>query len=70
MDSRFIDTVDDSHFASQCARCIHKVLNASSCAAFQKGIPSKILSGQFDHRFPFDGDNGIRYEPVEEAAEI
>ena len=34
-----------------------------TCAAFHARIPLAILSGQFDHRQPYEGDGGIRYEP-------
>jgi hypothetical protein len=35
------------------------------CAAFpleQGGIPDQIWTGRADHRQPFEGDNGIRFE--------
>ena len=37
------------------------------CAAFpleQGGIPDQIWTGQADHRQPFEGDNGIRFEAL------
>ena len=34
------------------------------CAAFPDGIPDAIYLGGFDHRKPFKGDNGIRFEPM------
>ena len=32
------------------------------CEAFPKAIPDAILNNGFDHRKPFPGDNGIRFE--------
>jgi hypothetical protein len=37
------------------------------CAAFPDGIPKDISYGENDHRKPFPGDHGIRYEPVSET---
>ena len=31
------------------------------CLAFPDGIPQPILRSEADHRKPFDGDNGIRF---------
>lgn len=39
-----------------------------ACAAFPDGIPDAIYVGGFDHRQPFDGDGGIRYQ-MEAGAE-
>ena len=35
-----------------------------TCAAFEMGIPVAILSGEHDHAEPYEGDHGIRFEPV------
>jgi hypothetical protein len=35
------------------------------CTAFPKGIPTEIFGGDFGHYEPYNGDNGIRFEPVE-----
>lgn len=32
------------------------------CRAFEK-IPDKILLNEHDHKEPYPGDNGIRFEP-------
>ena len=33
-----------------------------TCRAFKGGIPNDILSGEFDHRFEHEGDEGILFE--------
>jgi hypothetical protein len=40
------------------------------CAAFpgDGGIPDEILLMDHDHREPYPGDHGIRFEPIERAA--
>jgi hypothetical protein len=54
---------------SPCAECKHLQPNRPGvpihCAAFPAGIPDVILDGDFDHRQPYEGDNGVRYEPDE-----
>lgn len=32
------------------------------CDAFPERVPREIYTGQFDHREPYPGDNGIRFE--------
>ncbi len=47
-----------------CMDCKHffKQKGPFSCKAFPKGIPDEILKGGFNHKKPFPGDNGIRFE--------
>jgi len=46
----------------QCPTCKHYI-GLGRCAAFER-IPSKIVAGKHDHREPYPGDNGIRFEPL------
>ena len=49
----------------QCAECKHLIGNLK-CKAFDI-IPNEIfVSGKHDHTKPFKGDNGIRFEPIED----
>ncbi len=34
----------------------------NTCEAFPEGIPDEIELGGFDHRKPFKGDGGVRFE--------
>lgn len=34
-----------------------------SCTAFPAGIPDEILTQAYDHRNPFEGDNGVLFTP-------
>lgn len=35
-----------------------------TCDAFPNGIPAPIYMSEHDHRRPFKGDRGIRFDPV------
>ena len=52
-----------------CLECKHRLIRkrgdkSLKCEAFKDGIPFGILTGEHDHTKPFDGDNGIKYEPI------
>lgn len=47
----------------QCASCTHLQL-ALKCKAFPKGIPEAVLNGKYDHRKPYKGDHGVRFERI------
>nr|PZN08600.1 MAG: hypothetical protein DIU64_10235 [Caldicoprobacter oshimai] len=62
--------VNYPRYGKQCVRCkywmgIAEDFIGSSCKAFKR-IPREILEGKHDHRLPFPGDNGIRFEPIDE----
>ena len=57
-----------------CFYCKHEFSNkpgpcyvsTPQCDAFPDKIPDAIYDLGHDHRKPYPGDNGIRFEPVEE----
>lgn len=46
--------------ATLCIACVHR--HGADCTAFPDGIPEEILFEGFDHREPYPGDNGVRFE--------
>lgn len=61
----------------QCESCKHYNRGENNCKAFPNGVPTEILWGEIDednlrfinvhdHKTPYPGDNGIRFEPIEE----
>jgi hypothetical protein len=61
---RFYDDIA-IEMVTPCSTCRHLYADAFSCAAFPDGIPEEILLGEHQHKTPFDGDNGIRYESAD-----
>lgn len=57
--------------APQCMYCKHYRRDATKlvCDAYPDGIPDAILYWKVDHRAPYRGDNGIRFEPAEQGDE-
>ena len=47
-----------------CHRCKH-FWGIDKCDAFPDGIPRRVVEGEHDHRKPYKGDRGIRFEPVD-----
>lgn len=51
--------------SSQCNHCRH-YWGFGRCDAYPDNIPREILGNQFEHTTPYEGDNGIRFEPKRE----
>lgn len=63
MSDRFGWTADDRLVTPQCVFCRHKHPTGATCAAFPAGIPDEIQRNVHDHRQPFIGDHGVRFDP-------
>lgn len=58
-----------THKAPQCLECKnYNSLDSENltCIAYPNGIPDNISTGEHDHKEPFEGDNGVQFEPIEE----
>ena len=50
-----------------CMDCRHLTWDKGepvTCRAFPAGIPEDIFLNGFDHRKPYPGDHGIRFEQI------
>ncbi len=47
----------------QCAFCT-RYLGDSKCPAFPERIPDAVWDGRHNHREPYPGDHGVRFEPT------
>jgi hypothetical protein len=53
---------------SQCFECKHRLPQTRlACKAFPNGVPREIFLSDHNHREPFVGDNGYRFEMTEET---
>ena len=54
-----------------CGGCRHLTspdLRDPTCTAFPAGVPWDILLSKADHRQPFPGDGGSRFDPTDDRA--
>lgn len=66
-----INGIDDRElsipeYSEICTFCRHNT-GKRACSAFKGKIPMPIWMGTNDHTEPYPGDNGIRFEPLEDA---
>jgi hypothetical protein len=54
--------------STQCIDC-SRYEGLNTCEAYPDGIPVEIITGEHDHTEPFPGDNGIRFEAIQDVAE-
>ena len=63
--SRFWGSPDEQH-SPQCNKCKYHHSGEFTCDVYPDRIPDEILLNKADHRNPYPGDHGIRFEPLEE----
>ena len=51
-----------------CNKCRHYHGN-SKCDAFPKKVPTEIMLGYVSHVHPYNGDQGLQYEPINPGEE-
>ena len=54
------------YFSETCSGCNH-FKGLYTCDAFKDNIPDEIWNGKNPHTDPFEGDNGILFEPLKKA---
>lgn len=53
-------------YVSACASCKYVNRDGSgTCSAFPEGIPHDFMTGKKSHLAHVEGDNGIKYEPLD-----
>jgi hypothetical protein len=53
-----------------CTRFRREVRDKNVCDAFPDGIPDAVILMEHDHRCPYPGDHGLRFDPRPGSAEF
>jgi hypothetical protein len=54
----------DGVILSQCSNCKNLNRGTVTCKAFPSRIPDEILTNEHNHKKPYPGDNGVRFEKL------